>query len=268
MTAISPFMSIVLMLTLAAVVNVCTAGPVLQGTPKDDTAIAVVQHQVPILNRFTFQGSVRNKAYDATEEYVIYFCVSWIELCEALRHEYGQIAYRFEEQLNIDLFFNTVRFAYVDCATDKKLCNEEGVDDYPYAVHYRAGNLMSRWVSGQGSRKEINETMHAFIEQALSKTPLGGQRNKVKVVEPFFPTFSCKGLPLADAVKLAAVLSFAASAAGVALRALASGGGVGGGAWTRAAGKGTGRPSEDEALLSPLRCLPSEWGTERQSITL
>lgn len=75
-----------------------------------------------------------------------------------------------------------VRFAQVDCATDKALCNENNVQSYPSLVHYKGGKFSSAWqlsanvktmkeLAGDIS-KWIGKVLHVPADVASSQTSL------------------------------------------------------------------------------------------------
>jgi len=54
------------------------------------------------------------------------------------------------------LFSRKTRFAQVDCAVDKVLCNSQSVETYPTVVHYRRGGRVGQWSqSGRKMQKEL-----------------------------------------------------------------------------------------------------------------
>ncbi|CAJ1430897.1 unnamed protein product [Effrenium voratum] len=61
---------------------------------------------------------------DNPTEWVVFSCVSWLDECQELQEEFRALGRELESKLNGDLF-PSVRFAEVDCARDKVLCNQE-----------------------------------------------------------------------------------------------------------------------------------------------
>lgn len=107
------------------------------------------------LNRFTFAGNVlRSGEQQHAEHWVVIFCPKWWEPCEQMVAPFGQLAYQWQSRLNHDLLVHKVRFASVDCATDKVLCNEQDVDMYPTVRHYMGGAKTAKWSGGQKNDKD------------------------------------------------------------------------------------------------------------------
>lgn len=101
------------------------------------------------LNRYNFAGNVLLGTGDHVKHWVVIFCTEWHEKCRGLVPSFELLGAQWEEKLNSgDLFGSSVRFAKVDCATDKELCNSEDVEDYPTAMHYQHGQRMGRWAGG------------------------------------------------------------------------------------------------------------------------
>jgi len=101
------------------------------------------------LNRYNFAGNVLLGTGDHVKHWVLIFCTEWHEKCRGLVPSFELLGAQWEEKLNSgDLFGSSVRFAKVDCATDKELCNSEGVEDYPTVMHYQHGQRMGRWAGG------------------------------------------------------------------------------------------------------------------------
>lgn len=101
------------------------------------------------LNSRTFGGNVLRREEPIAEHWIVLFCYSWYPPCQAFQVPYMGFAEKYSEALNNDtLFSNFVRFAAVDCAIDKVLCNEQEVEGYPTVSHYAAGELRSQWTGG------------------------------------------------------------------------------------------------------------------------
>jgi len=119
------------------------------------------------LNRFTFHQSVREAGSNQFAHWIILFCPTWFEPCQALVPSYRQLAVKWQDQLNGDLLMSEVRFAAVDCATEKVLCNAEGVGmNYPFVAHYREQKRVAIW---RGSNYGTDRAMlKRFLEDELA----------------------------------------------------------------------------------------------------
>merc|ERR1719321_1384100 len=85
--------------------------------------IKLRQHrEVSTLNRFTFPGNVLRGTGDAVEHWIVMFCSGWHEKCQSLLPSYELLGAQWEDKLNTGFMGSKVRFAKVDCATDKVLC--------------------------------------------------------------------------------------------------------------------------------------------------
>merc|ERR1719343_1688330 len=88
-----------------------------------------------------------------------------------MRPTYLDLANSFERKLNANSLLQLpVRFAEVDCRVDKVLCNEQLVDWYPEIVHYRRGEMVARWVAGDGKTAEEEEKMTEFLQARMNFT--------------------------------------------------------------------------------------------------
>mmetsp|Transcript_55368 Transcript_55368/g.90228 ORF Transcript_55368/g.90228 Transcript_55368/m.90228 type:complete len:232 (+) Transcript_55368:103-798(+) len=77
-------------------------------------------------------------------ERVIFFCVAWLDECEELKFEFRKMALQLWQVAPI-------RYAEVDCARDKVLCNREGVETYPSVNRYIHGRRVQVWQGSLGS---------------------------------------------------------------------------------------------------------------------
>jgi thioredoxin-like negative regulator of GroEL len=102
------------------------------------------------LNRFNFNANIlREGGGDAANHWIVLFCYSWWEPCKRMEAPYAQMGAEWQRKLNTALFTQEVRFAHVDCATDRVLCNERGVEGFPHVQHYTGGALAKKWSGGQ-----------------------------------------------------------------------------------------------------------------------
>merc|ERR1719195_165162 len=121
----------------------------------------------PFLNRFTFHGNVVHPTNDGrVTHWIVNFCPSWWEPCQNLAGQFADMAEDWESRLNTNMVDLNIRFATVDCAVDKVLCNEQGVDGYPTVHRYTKGKRSGTWVGGQHKNKDhlakwLTEKMNA-----------------------------------------------------------------------------------------------------------
>lgn len=116
------------------------------------------------LNRWTFKGNVLDNK--ATEHWIALFCVDWYEPCQEIRQIYEDLGYSVSMTLNKALLMSSmVRFGKVDCASDKPLCNEQLVDDYPNIVHYHRGEQVAKW-RARGNGKDAS-SLQKFLDREL-----------------------------------------------------------------------------------------------------
>jgi hypothetical protein len=107
------------------------------------------QHrEASALNRFTFPGNVLQGTGDAVEHWIVMFCPGWHEKCQNLLPSYELLGVQWEDKLNTALMTSKVRFAKVDCATEKGLCASLEVEDYPNVVHYHHQQRVNAWSGG------------------------------------------------------------------------------------------------------------------------
>lgn len=114
-----------------------------------EARIALRQHrEATALNRFIFQGNVLEGTGDLVDHWIVMFCPSWHEKCQGLLPSFELLGVQWENKLNKDVMSSSVRFAKVDCATDKGLCVSLDVEDYPSVVHYRHHQRVASWHGG------------------------------------------------------------------------------------------------------------------------
>jgi len=112
--------------------------------------MALRQHRpVSALNRYTFHGNVFEGVGDHVDSWIVMFCPGWHDKCQGLLPSYELLGVQWENKQNKELVMSSkVRFAKVDCATDKKLCVSLDIDDYPSVVHYRNNQRVNSWHGG------------------------------------------------------------------------------------------------------------------------
>lgn len=109
------------------------------------TSITDATKSVTLLNRFTFNEAVQQEHVD---NWIVFFCAEWYEICKEIQPGYLSTASVLEEALSDNATSwqkSAVRFAQVSCATDKALCNENGVQTYPTVLHFHDGKLTKKW---------------------------------------------------------------------------------------------------------------------------
>lgn len=128
------------------------------------------------LNHHTFTGNVLQVGEHApTTHFIVSFCVPWWEPCKTFGRPFQQLGSEWERGLNRELLTNAVRFATVDCAVSKVLCNEQGVQSYPEVIHYTGGEQVAKFVGGQ--RRDSERLQKWLKEQLASVTNIS---NKVE----------------------------------------------------------------------------------------
>jgi len=115
-----------------------------------EARMALRQHRpVSALNRYTFAGNVLEGLGDHVDHWIVMFCPSWHEKCQGLMPSYELLGVQWENKLNKESVMSSkVRFAKVDCATDKALCVSLEIDDYPAVVHYHNNQRVNSWHGG------------------------------------------------------------------------------------------------------------------------
>jgi len=114
-----------------------------------EARIALRQHrESAALNRFTFPGNVLEGTGDLVEHWIVMFCPGWHDKCQGLLPSYELLGVQWENKLNKALMSSSVRFAKVDCATEKALCVSLDIDDYPSVVHYQNQKRVASWHGG------------------------------------------------------------------------------------------------------------------------
>eukprot|EP00933_Yihiella_yeosuensis_P039616 TRINITY_DN336_c0_g1_i1.p1 TRINITY_DN336_c0_g1~~TRINITY_DN336_c0_g1_i1.p1 ORF type:complete len:285 (+),score=39.88 TRINITY_DN336_c0_g1_i1:86-856(+) len=114
------------------------------------------------LNHMTFSGNVLKEKDNMAETWVVSFCPPWWEPCQELEPVFAQMARSWQGRLNKDDLSLKVRFATVDCAVDKVLCNEQKVLNYPTVSVYQGGK--QKWRTSP-----YGATMQSKLDAFLSK---------------------------------------------------------------------------------------------------
>jgi len=144
------------------VVNVGTANDA------EEPVVSALHASTLELNRFTFGGNVlrHDGSGSHVAHWVVAFCPSWWEPCQNLEGPYAELSRQWEGTLNTALLTKEVRFAMVDCASDKVLCNEQAVESYPTVHHYQSGQRVASW---SGGRKDDPERLAKWLRAQLTK---------------------------------------------------------------------------------------------------
>lgn len=137
-----------------------------------EARIKLRQHrEASALNRFTFSGNVLDNIGDVVEHWFVMFCPGWHEKCQSLLPSYELLGVQWEDKLNTALMSSKVRFAKVDCATEKALCVSLGIDDYPSVLHYREQQQVNAWFGGApGLVRWVKEELQPPKRRASTKT--------------------------------------------------------------------------------------------------
>jgi hypothetical protein len=121
------------------------------------------------LNPVIFSGNVLREGEDGTaDSWVVYFCPTWWQPCVDLLKPFALQSSEWQTRLNDGLFSNQVRFARVDCASHKPLCNQEGVQNYPTVTHYQRGQQVAKW-SGNG--RNDDKRLVKWLAERLGPVP-------------------------------------------------------------------------------------------------
>jgi len=124
------------------------AGPIeLNLVPEPEEDMEVTEYSghegLHRLNRVNFNSTME---HSGIQHWIVFYCVSWWPKCQDQVAHYRAKALHAESKVNTGLLSKQIRFGLVDCAVDKPLCNDQGVDDYPWTVHYHKGQWTSAWV--------------------------------------------------------------------------------------------------------------------------
>jgi len=125
--------------------------PGLSAFGASHASVSMDASKVTLLNRVTFNKTVSQKHVD---HWMVLYCVDWWELCQGIWEEYKALAGFWEHALiaNASSWQSTaVRFAEVDCTTDKALCNDNNVEEYPTLQHFHGGKLVRGWELSDGA---------------------------------------------------------------------------------------------------------------------
>lgn len=131
-----------------------------------DESIAGLMDPVMRLNRFTFEQTILQQHANEIPHWIILFCPPWYEPCQAVDIIFKQFGHKWQDQLNNAVLSTEVRFAAVDCATEKALCNTQNVDTYPFIAHYRNHEQVKVW---RGKSFDTDKArLREFLRRELS----------------------------------------------------------------------------------------------------
>lgn len=230
----------------------------------DDSVVTAFPRSVPELNRFTFSGNVLEQTgHDSrVGHWVVAFCPTWWEPCQRLLNSYGDMARQWEGSLNDALLTKEVRFAMVDCATGKVLCNEQSVESYPTVHRYHRGKRVASW---SGGRKDDPARLAKWLDRqfaTIAKPPA----NVAGSLQDALQQYLTPGDRALDAMLVLAVLALN-------FRAVCSNPQL----WRKAEARGpekpdtAAEPQADAAVPGTsgiVRYLPEVWAKVRPSLTL
>jgi len=136
------------------------------GVPEEKASESLLSPTLK-LNRMNFHGNVLQSkgSKDLIGQWFVSFCPSWWEPCQRLEAPFAEMTITWENQLNTALLTKDVRFAAVDCAIDKVLCNEQGVETYPTVHRYRDGKRIASW---SGGRRDDPERLAKWLQRQLA----------------------------------------------------------------------------------------------------
>lgn len=124
------------------------------------------------LNAITFNKNVLEESSNGVNHWIVLFCLEWFEPCEAISRPFAALADEWQEKMNTDLISTEVRFAHVDCATDRVLCNEQFVEEYPVLLHYHQRQFLTGGAVGRaldrGGIKGMMWAMQEWVAQELA----------------------------------------------------------------------------------------------------
>jgi len=212
------------------------------------------------LNRFTFEQTILEEHADPVPHWIVLFCPPWYEPCQALEPIYKNLTQKWQDQLNNAVLSSEVRFAAVDCATEKALCNTQNVDTYPFVAHYRNRKQVKVW---RGKNFDSDATrLRDFLRKELG--PIAAATSMQVDMDDVTPESGLPTVPV-DFLLIFAVIAGNAW--------FISHGGFGGEATScsalcekplqGAASTPLASPQQEQHASSVVRSLPKEWSRDR-----
>lgn len=134
---------------------------------EEDASIVPVDSSVLTLNSHIFKGNVlKHNAY--VKRWVVLYCLPWFPPCQRFQELYNVAAKEEQQARNTGIWVSEVRFAQVNCATDKVLCNDMNVGMMPLLAMYENQHEAARLVWGNDN-KNPSELLHSFLDSKLAK---------------------------------------------------------------------------------------------------
>jgi len=158
-----------LLLLLCALAS-CVGEPVLKDGSKERSIEVEKRGSGPAPLKLlgpVFEALVASR--EALQESVVFFCVDWMEQCEALQENFRRSARALADNFNSQrLLEPQIRLAEVNCAEDKVLCNRQQVESYPSIVRYVDGIREEAWEGSLGRKYKDNlESMQKWLRRHL-----------------------------------------------------------------------------------------------------
>lgn len=136
-------------------------------TQQEEPSAAQIDKSVLKLNRHIFKGNVlQSNAY--VKRWAILFCLPWYPPCQAFQELYNEVAKEEQDARNTDIWMSEIRFAQVDCAVDKVLCNEMDVDMMPLVALYEKQDETARF-TWRNHNEHPHELLNSFLSMELAK---------------------------------------------------------------------------------------------------
>jgi len=143
---------------------------------------AAFHEPVLSLNQYTFHGNVlKPVGENFAAHWVVMYCPPWWEMCQRMVLPYSQAGAEWQGKLNNGLMTLDVRFAKVDCATDKVLCNEQEVEGYPTVQHFIGGQRVATW---NGGRQNDPERLTKWLTSQLGAIAVEKEKNVPQTIVP------------------------------------------------------------------------------------
>jgi len=217
------------------------------------------------LTRNTLQNNVLDAASRSAEHFVVKYCVPWYAPCSGAFDDFFQVqAEELERTYNQDaVLVRKLRFAEVDCASDKVLCNEMFVDDYPTIVHYHRGKVVSKWTSSSKTMEKRIDKLLEWLRKVVSFDQSNGRDEPSQLYEEMKEAFSLMRSFVGAAAILVAASSFARSQYRVLCAAASDAV-----AKDSSCVKDLVKEEQEQLCSDGVRYFPREWTTEKQSIDL